>query len=82
MNHLNIQNTGPSADRRVRYDFFRLLGDLNGDGVVNAQDMVLVRNQITGYGGAQPTIFGDINGDGVVDINDYTTLRKWIGKHL
>ena len=82
VNHLNFQNTAPSPDGQVRYSFFRLLGDLNGDGVVNAQDMVLIRNAIMGYAGAMPTIFDDITGDGKVDINDYTAVRKWIGKHL
>ena len=53
-----------------------LPGDVNDDGVVNAQDMVIIRNQITGYGGGQPTIFGDINGDGVVN---YQRLQRPCG---
>ena len=48
-----------------------LPGDVNDDGVVNSQDMVVVRNEMLGLLGAVPTIFGDINGDGKVDINDY-----------
>jgi Dockerin type I domain len=58
-----------------------LPGDVNDDGVVNAQDMVLVRNQILRYMGALPTIFGDINGDGKVDMSDYLAVRKLIGTH-
>ncbi len=59
-----------------------LPGDVNDDGVVNAQDAVLIRNQIIGYLGAVPTIFGDINGDGVVDLSDFGLVRKWLGKRL
>jgi hypothetical protein len=82
VNHLNVQNSTPSLDGQVRYSFFRLLGDLNGDGVVNSQDLVIERNQLIGYGGALPTDSGDINGDGVVDINDFIALRMRLGKHL
>jgi hypothetical protein len=82
VNHLNLQDTAPSPDGRVRYDFFRLLGDLNGDGVVNSADLVIERNQIIGYAGAVPTTYGDLNGDGVVDLNDFLALRKMLGKKL
>ena len=76
VNRLNLQNTSVSPDGQVRYDFFRLLGDLNGDGVVTGADFVIERNQIIGYGGAMPTTYGDINGDGVVDMNDYAAIRS------
>jgi hypothetical protein len=81
-NHLNMQGTAPALDGQVRYGFFRLLGDLNGDGVVNSQDLVIERNQLIGYAGAVPTPYGDINGDGVVDINDFIALRQRLGRHL
>jgi hypothetical protein len=55
-----------------------LMGDFNDDGLVNAQDMVLVYAAT-----AQPyNIFADINGDGVVDINDVTAVRTRLGTHL
>jgi hypothetical protein len=56
-----------------------LPGDVNDDGVVNAQDMLVVRNQMLGW--MTPTLFGDINGDGKVDILDYNAVRKLIGMH-
>jgi hypothetical protein len=49
VNHLNPQNTSVSPDGQVRYDVFRLLGDLNGDGAVTSADVVLERNQISDY---------------------------------
>ena len=57
-----------------------LPGDVNDDGVVNAQDAVLVRNEYLGL--AMPNVFGDINGDGTVDLNDYNTVRRLIGTSL
>ena len=61
-----------------------LPGDVNDDGVVNSQDLVLVRNAFTGLG-PPPTVpmaFLDVNGDGVVDVSDYNIVRKFQGKKL
>jgi len=76
---ITIVNPGVSMFNR-RLDV--LPGDVNDDGEVNVQDMVAIRNQMLGLGGAVPTIFGDINGDGTVDINDYTAVRELIGTTL
>jgi hypothetical protein len=66
-------------------DFLKSLailpGDHNGDGVVNTQDLLGVRNEMPGFG-SPPTSFGDINGDGVVDINDYNVVKRKIGTRL
>jgi hypothetical protein len=59
-----------------------LPGDVNDDGVVNSQDVVLVRNQIFGFTGAVPTTFGDINGDTGVDMADYNLVRQRVGTRL
>ena len=58
-----------------------LPGDVNDDGVVNAQDLVLVRNDFTSFG-AVYNIFDDINGDGDVDINDTNLVGRFVGKQL
>ncbi len=60
----------------IKFDV--LPGDVNGDGMVKAQDMVAIRNQMLGLLGAVPTSFGDINGDSKVDILDYTAVRMRI----
>jgi hypothetical protein len=59
-----------------------LPGDFNDDGVVNSQDLVLIRNEILKTG--DPLLIGwaDIDGDGVVNVNDYIAARKKLGSHL
>jgi Bacterial Ig-like domain (group 3)/MBG domain (YGX type)/Dockerin type I domain len=62
--------------------FAVLPGDFNGDGVVNAQDMVGVRNQMQGTGDPSQIGWADFDGNGVINIDDYNLVRKRIGKHL
>jgi hypothetical protein len=57
-----------------------LPGDVNDNGVVNLQDVLLVRNEAEGITPA--TIFGDINGDGVVNLTDYNLVRALLGSTL
>ena len=51
------------------------VGDINGDGVVNIQDLVLVANAF-GQTGQQPA---DVNGDGIVNIADLVKVAGAIG---
>ena len=46
--------------------------DVNGDGVVNIQDLVIVANA---FGEAEP----DLNGDGVVNIQDLVIVANAFG---
>ena len=47
--------------------------DVNADGVVNIQDLVLVANA---FGKAEP----DVNGDGVVNIQDLVIVANAFGQ--
>jgi Bacterial Ig domain/Dockerin type I domain len=58
-----------------------LPGDVNDDGVVNAQDLALVHNDFNSIG-AVFNIFDDIDGSGVVDITDYSLVGRFVGKKL
>ena len=53
----------------------RIAGDVNGDGVVNIADLVLVANSIGETGNTQ----ADFNGDGVVNIADLVLVAGKIG---
>ena len=52
-----------------------LLGDVNRDGVVNAQDLVIVAARF----GQREQNDADVNGDGVVNIFDLVTVAGMIG---
>ena len=58
----------------VDLSFAVLPGDFNGDGVVNSQDLVGVRNEVLGI--TADTVWGNLNGDNVVDINDYEAVQN------
>ena len=62
--------------------FAVLPGDINGDRVVNTQDLLLARDAVLGTGDPLMIGWADIDGSGVVDLNDYTAVRKRIGKRL
>jgi hypothetical protein len=53
--------------------FFRLLGDVNGDKVVDSKDTALVTANLNKDGTNQP---GDTNGDGKVNATDVSYVRK------
>ncbi len=53
----------------------RTLGDYNGDGVVNASDYTVWRNNL----GSEDDYHGDGNDDGVVDDDDYEVWRGGFG---
>jgi hypothetical protein len=75
--------TGPNIALGHYANGFNVLpGDVDGDGVVTSQDVVLVRNMFLGFGGTAVTIFGDLDGNGVVDINDYNAVRRRVGTKL
>ena len=60
---------------------FKVLpGDVNGDGVVNSQDIAAVQGQILGV--ISTTVWADVDGNGEVDITDYNDVRKWLGFKL
>ena len=54
---------------------FVLKGDVNGDGIVNIQDLVLVAGKL----GQTGTNSADVNGDGVVNIQDLVLVAGALG---
>jgi microcystin-dependent protein len=66
---------GPS-----RESFSVLPGDVNGDGVVNSQDLATVQGEILGV--LNPTSWADVDGTCKIDGMDYTAVNKWLGSKL
>jgi hypothetical protein len=61
-----------------------LPGDVNDDGVVNSQDVIIVRNEVyPGLGPVPvPLTFLDINGDGMINLLDLNLVRQRNGTRL
>ena len=59
--------------------FAVLPGDVDGNGAVNTNDLLAVRNQIKE---GTYLIWADVDGSGVVDLTDYMNVRKRIGTRL
>jgi len=56
-----------------------LMGDLNQDGMINVQDIILIINIILGEpANNQELLLGDLNSDGVIDILDVVLLINLI----
>ena len=51
--------------------------DVNGDGTVNIQDLVLVANE---FGQSGESLKGDVNGDGTVNIQDLVLVALHFGE--
>jgi hypothetical protein len=70
----NALNAGAGFSQPLKV----LWGDVNGDGIVNASDLVLTNNAT-----AQPyNILYDLNGDGVVNSADVAIVRSRINTRL
>jgi len=70
----DITNYFGSAPDMGAYEFegSSLTGDLNGDGMLNILDVVMLVNIVLGYGDPLPS--GDLNGDGVLNVLDVVVL--------
>ncbi|HVX86011.1 MAG TPA: dockerin type I domain-containing protein [Phycisphaerae bacterium] len=69
--------TGRTGIHDQEMDFYRLFGDVSGDGGVDDSDLNLV---IGAWGTSGPT--GDVNGDGTVDGIDLTDVYDTWGDHV
>ena len=64
-----IEHTIPDLDGEIFLKVPVMVADINGDSVVNIQDLVIVANAL---GEAEP----DLNGDGVVNIQDLVIVAN------
>jgi len=72
----------PIAVSPLAMKFAVLPGDVNGDGVVNLADAILIRNEIQGTGDPRMIGWADVNGDGVDDFNDFIAVCFRVGTRL
>ncbi len=70
--------SGLSAEETVEISV-KLAGDVNGDGIVNIIDKVMVRDAF-GQSGEPGSIAADVNLDGVVNIIDKVIVRNQFGQ--
>ena len=55
-----------------------ILGDANGDGVVNSADSSTILRRLAGWSIAIDSVAADVNGDGVVDSKDAALISRKI----
>jgi hypothetical protein len=60
------------------------LGDINGDGVINQDDLDLLSNYILGYEGLseKQKVLADINKDGILNTADTLKLSQYINGYI
>ncbi|TYQ14733.1 UNVERIFIED_CONTAM: RHS repeat-associated protein [Acetivibrio alkalicellulosi] len=83
--HLTDEEGG--VVRNYNYDAFGnqekiLFGDLNGDGLINSTDIVLLRRYlleiIKDFPSENGKVAADLNGDGLINSTDIVLLRRYI----
>lgn len=60
----------------ITVDEGKLLGDVNGDGVVNSADSTLITRKLAGWDVSIDSSVGDVNGDGVFNGADATLITR------
>ncbi|MDE0088336.1 MAG: cohesin domain-containing protein, partial [Candidatus Poribacteria bacterium] len=65
----------PTIENAQITETTQLKGDINGDGIVNIQDLVLVAGRL----GQTGTSSADVNGDGIVNIQDLVLVAGALG---
>jgi hypothetical protein len=77
---VDANGDGDYTDAGESFEFFRLLGDANGNAVIDALDTTVVDNL---FGQIGTNLEGDLNGDGVVNTADKNfTLSRNRGRKL
>ncbi|MBX3436359.1 MAG: hypothetical protein KF861_02635 [Planctomycetaceae bacterium] len=67
-------DTTPGLAQSFAFEFHKLAGDVDGDGLVNFNDYFEVRQNFDTFGLAYRP--GDGDGDGLVNFNDYFAVRE------
>ncbi|MCR5635601.1 MAG: leucine-rich repeat protein [Clostridiales bacterium] len=78
----NTSDTSTDTEKATDTDKQGMTGDLNGDGVVTMEDVVILQKHIAKLVEftVEQTKLADVNGDGIVNMLDVTTIQKYIAK--
>ncbi len=84
LNLSDITSVDGSPHATATVTLRKLIGDVNGDGKVDAADLALVNKNIgqTAPGGASGPWTSDVNADGKVDAADVALVNQYLGKQL
>ena len=76
--NVNFANSGIARAQKFSYDYFQesLLGDVNFDGFLNVNDVLILVNIILGIN--NPILDGDLNSDSFLNISDILILIQII----
>lgn len=55
-----------------------VLGDVNGDGIINIKDSALLRRYVAGWNVEQNVVAADVDGDGIINIKDSALIRRYV----
>jgi hypothetical protein len=71
--------TMPASDHSAGVNYLRLLGDVNGDGLVDSTDALITLSADVGVNtsGFCPMNYGDVNADGWVDSTDALIILSY-----
>ena len=72
----NFTGTKSITFKIVKSDGKKLSGDVNGDGVVDLKDGLMLQQYLAGWKVGINTTNADVNGDGVVDLKDGLLLKQ------
>ena len=74
--YITVSASAPDVLKVVTGDEPSLPGDLNGDNIVDVDDVALVAKMILGK--TPVNLLADLNGDGVVDVEDFAIAVRII----
>ena len=72
--------TGPAVFKLTVNEYTGQLGDVNGDGYVNATDAGLVRRYVAKLDAELIEGVADVNGDGYINATDAGLIRRYVAK--
>ena len=71
---------GPAVFKLIVNEYEGKVGDVNGDGVISANDATLIMRYVAKLISEINESVADVNGDGVISANDATLIKRYVAK--